>query len=101
MFWCSADFIISASSTLAHIIPYDPTLIAQSISAVTLAGFTAYRIFSYIKKSKKAKAQEYKDHDMNTPITIENKSICKTTIYNASCGVLGNIIYDTGREMAP
>ncbi len=36
---------------------------------------------------------------MNTPTTIENKNICETMIYNASCGVLGNIIYDTGREM--
>jgi hypothetical protein len=36
---------------------------------------------------------------MNTPNTVSNENIYKTTIYNASCGVLGNIIYDTGREM--
>lgn len=72
---------------------FDPTLTA-------LAVYAAYKLSSSYIKSKKAKRMENEGDSMNetkTNPTIINK--CKTTINNALCGVIGNAVYDFGKEM--
>lgn len=37
---------------------------------------------------------------MNEVKKIQTSNIYKTTFYNALCGVIGNVMYDIGKEMS-
>lgn len=70
----------------------DPTL-------TVLAGFAAYKLIKSFIKSKKTKRLENKEFSMKETKTNSHSSFIKTTGYNALCGVLGNVIYEIGKEM--
>nr|DAE08185.1 MAG TPA: hypothetical protein [Siphoviridae sp. ctXQ014] len=70
----------------------DPTLTA-------LAVYSAYKLSSRFIKSKKAKRTEKEGDSMNEIKKIQTSNIYKTTFYNALCGVIGNVMYDIGKEM--
>ncbi|WP_230133740.1 hypothetical protein [Klebsiella oxytoca] len=74
---------------------FDPTLTA-------LAVYAAYKLSSRYIKSKKVKRMEKEGDSMNekkTNKTNQTSNIGKTTFYNALCGVIGNAMYDFGKEM--
>ena len=71
---------------------FDPTLTA-------LAVYSAYKLSSSYIKSKKAKRMEKEGDSMNETKTNQTSNTCKTTLYNALCGVIGNVMYDLGKEM--
>lgn len=71
---------------------FDPTLTA-------LAAYAAYKLSSRYIKSKKAKRLEKEGDSMNKTQANPTSNHYKTTIYNALCGVIGNVMYDLGKEM--
>lgn len=71
---------------------FDPTLTA-------LAVFSAYKLISHYIKSKKEKRTKKEGDSMNETKTNQISNFIKTTAYNAFCGVIGNVIYDFGKEM--
>lgn len=86
------EFCISASSIPLVMASFDPTLTA-------LAVYAAYKLSSRYIKSKKAIRMEKEGDSMNGKKTNQTSNIGKTTIYNALCGVIGNVMYDFGKEM--
>lgn len=70
----------------------DPTLTA-------LAVYSAYKLTSSFIKSKKANRMDNEGGSMKDPKTNQTSNIFKSTIYNALCGVIGNVMYDFGKEM--
>lgn len=70
----------------------DPTLTA-------LAVYSAYKLISSYFKSKKAKRMIEGEEPMNENTKNLKHNFFKSTIYNALCGVIGNAIYDLGKEM--
>jgi len=64
-----------------------------------LAGYSAYKLIKSYIKSKKTKRLENKEFSMNESTNNSHSNLFETTIYNASCGVLGNVIYEFGKAM--
>lgn len=69
---------------------FDPSLTALAVYAV-------YKLISSYRKSKKAKRMGKKGDSMEK--INQTSNIIKSTTYNAMCGVIGNVMYDFGKEM--
>lgn len=67
---------------------FDPTLSALAI-------FSAYKLYKSYKKTTKANGEVIMT-EKNTSIS---KSFTITTLYNAMCGVLGNVIWSQGEQL--
>ncbi|MCL0865238.1 hypothetical protein M2993_27045, partial [Klebsiella pneumoniae] len=65
---------------------------------IALSVYAVYKLSSSYIKSKKAKRMGKKGDSMEE-IKINKKNTFKSFICNAFCGVVGNVIYDFGKEM--